>query len=241
MPKRTGPHRSGSFPVVVSRIEASATQGSQICHVNSTGRRGTSGVWRRTGGTSSSREAGPSQRIGRRPESQHRCRCRDRPADMDARDFSRGGEISRSQGVAVSCTLRRVRRMISLPVSRPESIRAKARAREITLHSAILASALWAAVGADVISPGPLGRYSGFQKGNDFVSFYVSGSLARDGNFASLVDATRFHTAQIPLLPKGDTAFFPPLYGPQLALFFSPIARLPSLRHMRCGRRSRSR
>ena len=119
--------------------------------------------------------------------------------------------------------------MISLPVSRPESIRAKARAREITLHSAILASALWAAVGADVISPGPLGRYSGFQKGNDFVSFYVSGSLARDGNFASLVDATRFHTAQIPFLPKGDTAFFPPLYGPQLALFFSPIARLPYL------------
>ena len=171
------------------------------------------------GGTSWSREAGPSQRIGRSTESQQG---RTLATSAGRRDIAfTGKSLYRAlcEGFARD----------PIASSRPENIRAKARAREITLHSAILASALWAAVGADVISPGPLGRYSGFQKGNDFVSFYVSGSLARDGNFASLVDATRFHTAQIPFLPRGDTAFFPPLYGPQLALFFSPIARLPYL------------
>jgi hypothetical protein len=111
----------------------------------------------------------------------------------------------------------------------PERIepRQLARARELTLHAAILASIVWAAVAVDVISPGPLGRFSGFQKGNDFVQFYVAGTLARHGDFAALVDAGRFRAAQRPFLPANDNVSFPPVYGPQVALFFAPLTRLP--------------
>ena len=104
--------------------------------------------------------------------------------------------------------------------------RRSARARELTLHAAILACAVWAAVGADVISPGPLGRFSGFQKGNDFVQFYVAGSLAGDGAFGDLVDPDRFRQAQAAFLQGQGAVSFPPVYGPQVALFFSPLARL---------------
>jgi hypothetical protein len=107
--------------------------------------------------------------------------------------------------------------------------RVNARAREITVHAAILACAMWAAVAADVMSPGPLGRYSGFWKGNDFVQFYVAGSLARDGDFSALVDAERFRQAQAPFFRPGDRSSFPPVYGPQVALLFSPLTRLPYL------------
>ena len=109
------------------------------------------------------------------------------------------------------------------------SVRGAARARELTVHAAILAAAVWAFVGADVISPGPLGRYSGFPKGNDFVQFYVAGSLARDGDFGALADAARFRQAQARFLGPGATVSFPPVYGPQVALFFSAFARLPYL------------
>ena len=116
---------------------------------------------------------------------------------------------------------------------RPSRLRGKykvkARAREITVHAAILACAVWTAVGADVLSPGPRGRYSGFQKGNDFVQFYVAGSLARDGDFGALSDADRFREAQAPYFREGDRSRFPPVYGPQVALFFSLFARLPYL------------
>jgi hypothetical protein len=101
-----------------------------------------------------------------------------------------------------------------------------ARARELTLHAAILAAIVWAAVAADVISPGPLGRFSGFQKGNDFVQFYVAGTLARHGDFAALVDAERFRAAQRPFLPPNDNVSFPPVYGPQVALFLAPFTLL---------------
>ena len=88
---------------------------------------------------------------------------------------------------------------------------------------------MWTAVGADVLSPGPRGRYSGFQKGNDFVQFYVAGSLARDGDFGALSDSDRFREAQAPYFREGDRSRFPPVYGPQVALFFSLFARLPYL------------
>ena len=120
-------------------------------------------------------------------------------------------------------------RAVQSAASNRRKYKVKARAREITLHAAILACVLWAAVGADVLSPGPLGRYSGFQKGNDFVQFYVAGSLARDGDFAALSDETRFRQAQLPYFRSGDRFAFPPVYGPQVALFFSLFARLPYL------------
>ena len=106
--------------------------------------------------------------------------------------------------------------------------RRRARARELTLHAALLACALWLAVAVDMISPGPLGRFSRFPKGNDFVQFYVAGSLARAGQFHALGDAGAFRSAQQPLL-HGAQGSFPPVYGPQVALLFAPLASLPYL------------
>jgi hypothetical protein len=126
---------------------------------------------------------------------------------------------NRDQSIGVAVTLdqdRRERRRVT-------------RARELTLHATILAVAVWAAVLADVASPGPLGRFSGFQKGNDFIQFYVAGSLARDGEYAALVDAAGFGRAQAPYLPPGAAVSFPPVYGPQIALFFAPFTWMPYL------------
>ena len=108
------------------------------------------------------------------------------------------------------------------------SRRRAARARELTVHAGVLAVLIWAAVAADVVSPGLYGRYSKFAKGNDFVQFYVAGSLAAQGRFADLVDGTTFSEAQRPLLLSSGAAF-PPVYGPHVALFFSPFSVLPYL------------
>jgi len=106
--------------------------------------------------------------------------------------------------------------------------RQTARARELTIHAAALAALLWSAVALDLVSPGPLGRFSQFPKGNDFVQFYVAGSLAARGAFAALADPGLFADAQRPMLPDAGLAF-PPVYGPQLALFFAPLSRVPYL------------
>jgi hypothetical protein len=104
--------------------------------------------------------------------------------------------------------------------------RRTARARELTVYAGVLALLIWTAVAADVVSPGPYGRYSKFVKGNDFVQFYVAGSLAAQGRFGDLVDATAFAAAQRPLM-SASGAVFPPVYGPHVALFFTPFSLLP--------------
>ena len=119
--------------------------------------------------------------------------------------------------------------LLATPTTDVRASRRAARARDLTLHASILACAVWAFVGADVISPGQRGRFSGAQKGNDFVQFYVAGTLAREGQFHALVDIAAFREAQAPFLAPGTPYFFPPVYGPQLALLFAPVSWLPYL------------
>jgi alpha-1,2-mannosyltransferase len=97
------------------------------------------------------------------------------------------------------------------------------RGRDLRFHAALLASAMWLIVGADILSPGPLGRQSKLHKGNDFVQFYVMASLARDGNFHALVDERQFHDAQAGYAISGNL-LYPPVYGPQVALMLAPLA-----------------
>ncbi len=107
--------------------------------------------------------------------------------------------------------------------------RGPARAREIALHASLLACCVWGIVAADVVSPGPFGRYSQFRKGNDFVQFYVAGALAREGRFDALADPVEFRKAQRPYFRADDQAGFPPVYGPQVGLFFAPLTLVPYL------------
>jgi glycosyl transferase family 87 len=88
---------------------------------------------------------------------------------------------------------------------------------------------MWVAVAAELASSGPLGRYSRFTKGNDFVQFYVAGVLVRTGQFDVLVDDRGFRHAQAPYLPTDSVASFPPVYGPQVGLAFAPLTVLPYL------------
>jgi len=107
--------------------------------------------------------------------------------------------------------------------------RRRAAARDLTLHASLLAALLWTAVAADLLTPGPLGRYSGVQKGNDFAQFYTMASLAASGRFDSLEDDVKFRSAQQPYLAPAARVSYPPLYGPQVAIVLAPLSLIPYL------------
>jgi glycosyl transferase family 87 len=76
--------------------------------------------------------------------------------------------------------------------------------------------------------PGPYEK-NGPLKGRDFLQFYVAGTLARDGNWKALYDASQLEREVARIVPAAAGRVPAPVYGPQLALLFSPLARLPYL------------
>jgi hypothetical protein len=66
---------------------------------------------------------------------------------------------------------------------------------------------------------------AGLVKGHDFVHFYVLGQIARDGEPQELYDYAAQATRTDRLAGYEDR--YLPAYGPQVALLFAPIARLP--------------
>ena len=60
----------------------------------------------------------------------------------------------------------------------------------------------------------------------DFVHFYVQGSIALDRDRASLYDIDRMADITQRVLPGGQRAMYPPVYGPQMSLLFMPFAHL---------------
>jgi hypothetical protein len=67
----------------------------------------------------------------------------------------------------------------------------------------------------------------GLVKGHDFVQFYATGSLAREGRFDVLYDSAAVNRRMWTLVPESAGDVFPPLYGPQVALAFAPLSALP--------------
>ena len=61
----------------------------------------------------------------------------------------------------------------------------------------------------------------------DFVHFYVQGLIAVERDAASLYDTDRMADIARRVLPGGQRPLYPPVYGPQVSLLFSPLARLP--------------
>jgi hypothetical protein len=100
------------------------------------------------------------------------------------------------------------------------------RAQELTVHAAVVALALWTAVAANLQGPGVMATRSGVPKGNDFLVFYVSGTLARTGQFDALVDDGAFRKAQDPFLGANSPIKYPAVYPPQVGLAFAPLSRL---------------
>jgi len=101
--------------------------------------------------------------------------------------------------------------------------------RRITAHAAILAACLWSVYAFNMSAPGIFDR-NGLIKGADFLHFYVLGSLALAHRGDLLYDMPGQSAFLAKLLPPAGNYAYVPLYGPQLAVFWSPLARLPYLR-----------
>ncbi len=99
-------------------------------------------------------------------------------------------------------------------------------AREACVHAAILAVVLWSLAVFLWAWPGPRDAF-GTLKGADFVHFYTLGHLALVRDAATLYDAASQYALQTSLVPASAGDYFVPVYPPQTALVFAPLAALP--------------
>src|SRR5439155_26614860 len=61
----------------------------------------------------------------------------------------------------------------------------------------------------------------------DFVLFYVQGFFVNQGTSRAVYDMDRVSATISTLVPSAAHLRYPPVYGPQIAVLFSPLARLP--------------
>ena len=61
----------------------------------------------------------------------------------------------------------------------------------------------------------------------DFSHFYTQGVIALEHDAAALYDMERMADVLERVVPTAHRMRYPPVYGPQVSLFFSPLARLP--------------
>ena len=97
---------------------------------------------------------------------------------------------------------------------------------DVRVHAVVLGACLWAVYAINLTSPGLTDR-SGQIKGSDFAQFYVAGWMSRHGYEAALNNPDVFAKVALDLLPDLNGVHYLPVYGPQVALFFSPLAALP--------------
>jgi hypothetical protein len=99
-------------------------------------------------------------------------------------------------------------------------------ARRIQVHGLLLALCLWSVYAVDMATPGLRDR-DGLIKGTDFLHFYVLGTLALRGRGDLLYNMSAQTALLGTLVPAAAGSLYVPLYGPQVSLLFSPLARLP--------------
>ncbi len=74
----------------------------------------------------------------------------------------------------------------------------------------------------------PVGTYaSDVHVARDFVHFYSQGVATREHDAHALYDLDALAAVVDRVVPEKVEAKFPPVYGPQVGLFFAPLARLP--------------
>jgi Glycosyltransferase family 87 len=98
--------------------------------------------------------------------------------------------------------------------------------RRVRVHGLLLAVCLWSIYAADLCTPGLRDR-EGLIKGTDFLHFYTLGVLALRSHGDILYNMTAQAALIRKLVPAADGSLYVPLYGPQVSLFFAPLARLP--------------
>lgn len=97
--------------------------------------------------------------------------------------------------------------------------------QRLRAHAALLALCLWGMLAVGLSAPGLRDR-SGVLKGADFLQFYVFGSLARAGRTDALYDYAAHVAEGERRVPESRGTTYLPVYGPQVALLFAPLARL---------------
>lgn len=113
------------------------------------------------------------------------------------------------------------------PVSPPPWIQSAANwltLRRIRAHALVLALCIWGVFIFDFATPGLFDR-SGNIKFQDFLPFYISARLIDQGHAAVLYNAQVTTESMHAILGQPTHVLLPNLYGPQVALFFSPLAR----------------
>jgi alpha-1,2-mannosyltransferase len=100
------------------------------------------------------------------------------------------------------------------------------RHREARSHAVIAACALWIAATVTTFAAPGYRSLTGRLKGGDFIQFYTLGHIAFGREYPRLSTANALHTLQVQLLPASDPEFYFPVYPPQTALIFAPLALL---------------
>ncbi len=97
--------------------------------------------------------------------------------------------------------------------------------RRLQAQAIVLALCLWGVAAVDFATPGPLDR-AGNIKFHDFLPIYVAGRLAVDDRALQLYDQKIAADERQSIVGEPLNVRLPFLYGPQVALFFAPFARL---------------
>src|SRR5262245_3400926 len=99
----------------------------------------------------------------------------------------------------------------------------------IRLHLALIPAyifLIWSWTGT--LSRLPVGPGPEAHRVRDFAAIaYIPGRIANSGDASALYDVDRRSAMLRSLLPGGPEVRYPPFYGPQVSVFFSPFARLP--------------
>jgi hypothetical protein len=101
------------------------------------------------------------------------------------------------------------------------------RYREARGHAIVLACISWIAAAVIVLASPGRRDLMGHLKGADFVHFYTLGRIALTGQTSALYDGPAQHRLQTQWLPESAGDSFVPVYPPQTALLFAPLAWFP--------------
>jgi hypothetical protein len=97
--------------------------------------------------------------------------------------------------------------------------------RRIRAQALVLALCLWGVCAVDFATPGLFDR-AGNIKFQDFLQFYISARLIRDGRISQLYDQHVADAEMEAIIGKQDRVRLPTVYGPQVGLLFVPLSWL---------------
>jgi hypothetical protein len=99
-------------------------------------------------------------------------------------------------------------------------------ARRLKSQAVVVAICIWSVVAIDFATPSLVDR-AGNIKFQDFLPYYVSGLLASQHRMADLYNIQVTSQLLRKITPASAAFRLPILYGPQVAAFFEPFARMP--------------